>query len=549
MSYKALYRTYRPQSFNEVIGQKTIVQTLMNALNENKISHAYLFAGPRGTGKTTMARLLAKSLNCSEGFGHQCNKCENCLSIAQGNHPDVIEIDAASNRGIDDIRDLIENVKYSPIMGRYKVYIIDEVHMLTNEAFNALLKTLEEPPSNVIFILATTEPHKLMPTIMSRLQRYDFEKVSDKEIISRVKEILKKENVTYEDQAIEELVSLADGGVRDTLSMLDQAIVYSQNNITLLSIQDLFSLTSKSEKIKILLSLQNKDIASLNSLLDNFASRGVNIKKLNEDLLTIFKDILISKVSSDTSLLKVLDQEDLNKLNFSVKEVQKDIDILLTLSSQLRLLDNPRSLLEIALLKMLPSEEKVVKEEIKVEVKQKVEGKKVVEETKPAETPKSMNIKPLVTKGNIIEFNEDDIINIMVQASKSFKDEIKVKTSNLQDLLPIENLGMYISTLKMAVPSICSPKFIVYVSKLDSIVSKINLKENQEGFKYILKAKIGKSPSLICLKESDYIDYVNHYKSLYSIRKLPEPKEINIDCDLNIVTPTEALFNELEKGE
>ena len=178
MAYKALYRTYRPTTFEEVYGQQHIVRTLKNALSENKIAHAYLFCGPRGTGKTTMARLFAKALNCEEGFGHQCNKCENCVAISEGTHPDVIEIDAASNRGIDDIRDIIDKVKYAPIKGKYKVYIIDEVHMMTPEAFNALLKTLEEPPANVVFILATTEPYKLMQTILSRVQRYDFTKVS-----------------------------------------------------------------------------------------------------------------------------------------------------------------------------------------------------------------------------------------------------------------------------------------------------------------------------------------------------------------------------------
>ena len=167
MSYKALYRTYRPSTFDQVAGQQHIVKTLMNALKENKIAHAYLFCGPRGTGKTSMARLFAKSLNCEHGFGSQCNECPNCLAVKEGSHPDIIEMDAASNRGIDDIRDLVSKVKYSPSLGKYKVYIIDEVHMMTTEAFNALLKTLEEPPSNVVFILATTEPYKLMPTILS----------------------------------------------------------------------------------------------------------------------------------------------------------------------------------------------------------------------------------------------------------------------------------------------------------------------------------------------------------------------------------------------
>ena len=182
MAYQALYRKYRSSNFDELVGQEPIKQTLLNSLKLKKISHAYLFSGPRGTGKTSVARLFAKALNCEEGIGNICNKCSNCISVTEGSHPDVIEIDAASNSGVDEVRNLIEKVKYAPIKGRYKVYIIDEVHMMTNSAFNALLKTLEEPPSYCVFILCTTEPYKLLPTILSRCQRYEFKKISDSEI-------------------------------------------------------------------------------------------------------------------------------------------------------------------------------------------------------------------------------------------------------------------------------------------------------------------------------------------------------------------------------
>ena len=268
MSYKALYRTYRPKNFNEVYGQQHIVRTLSNALKENKIAHAYLFCGPRGTGKTTMARLFAKALNCENGFGHQCNICPNCIAISEGTHPDVIEIDAASNRGIDDIRDLIDKVKYAPIKGKYKVYIIDEVHMMTPEAFNALLKTLEEPPSNVVFILATTEPYKLMPTILSRVQRYDFSKVKDSDLLANLKRVCDQEKIIYTEEALKLIVSLSDGGVRDSLSLLDQAVAYAGNNLSVKAVQELFGLSTIEEKLSIINQIVKGDIIGCTSKLD-----------------------------------------------------------------------------------------------------------------------------------------------------------------------------------------------------------------------------------------------------------------------------------------
>lgn len=552
MSYRALYRKYRPLTFEEVAGQTQIVQTLKNALKENKIAHAYLFAGPRGTGKTTMARLLAKALNCQSGFGHQCNKCESCLAINEGTHPDVIEIDAASNRGIDDIRDLISKIKYSPVLGKYKVYIIDEVHMMTTEAFNALLKTLEEPPANVVFILATTEPYKLMPTILSRVQRYDFDKVSDENILEKVKDILVKENVAFEEDALKEIISLADGGVRDTLSMVDQAIVYSDMNITMSSVEELFALTSKDDKLKLLLAIQNKDVAKLNVLLDGFISRGVDIRRLTSDLLLMLKDLLIYKLTKNVDLIHYISKTDCEKLSFKTKEINGFIDVLIALTNQFKTINNPRSLFEISLLKMVSLSQQ---EQVEI-VKPVVSVNK--EPTKAAETLNTgLNIinnadfsstKEIVDDGHKIEFTNEDILNIMVQANKEYKNKLNQNKSVLDRLLTIPNVGKYVQVLKSSDAAIVSLNAIIYVSRFSDNVNKINLKENQIAFGKIHQAMLGHQVIIIALSFDKYQEMINKFKNLSQLSKLPAPHKIEIDTKLvPEESSTQKLAEELLK--
>jgi len=355
MAYKALYRMYRPQTFEEVVGQQHIVVTLKNAIRTNKLSHAYLFSGPRGTGKTSVAKILGKAINCTSNEDKPCEKCASCLSISKGNHPDIIEIDAASNNGVDEIRELIDKVKYAPLELKTKVYIIDEVHMLTTGAFNALLKTLEEPPSHVIFILATTEPHKVIPTIISRCQRFDFTKVSNTDIESRLDSILDEEEI-YVDSGVTRLVSqLADGGMRDALSILEQIIAYSGEKITVDDVYKVYGLTTSQEKIALLKTISNSQVKEILQFLKEISIKSHDIKKLTVDLIDCLKDGLIYHFTQSTDNLSVLNEDEAKQLNsfFNADQSIELMDILMDTLEKYRLSVNSMSYFEVALLKMV----------------------------------------------------------------------------------------------------------------------------------------------------------------------------------------------------
>lgn len=444
MSYKALYRSYRPQTFGEVAGQEHIVTTLKNAIKENRISHAYLFAGPRGTGKTTVAKLLAKALNCT-GENPPCDQCPNCKAITVGEHPDVIEIDAASNNGVDEVRDLIDKVKYAPINGKYKVYIIDEVHMMSTGAFNALLKTLEEPPAHIVFVLATTEPHKILPTIISRCQRFDFKKVENHDIISRLEYVLKSENKKYELPALESVAKLAEGGMRDALSILEQCLAYN-NELTVESVNMVYGLLSMDNKISFIKQLLSKDIKGVLTSLDNMLSGSIDIKRLTFDLVDILKDIIIYKNTQDVSILFVLTQQDVDNLApyILVEEAFEIIDILIEASSHYSQSLDANTYFELAMLKIC--------NRIKEENKLAIDNSKAIEQVNILPVKDTAKAIPVVEETDSLpeEVIEDEIIEEELnkgvieydpEIEESIPEELKAKADGITETVVPEEVA------------------------------------------------------------------------------------------------------------
>ena len=308
--HKALYRVYRPQKFEDVVGQEHITKTLRNQIENNNIGHAYLFSGTRGTGKTSTAKIFARAVNCLESKNQEpCNNCDVCKDILNDNIMDVVEIDAASNNSVDDIRELRESVKYSPTKAKYKVYIIDEVHMLSQGAFNALLKTLEEPPSYVIFILATTEPHKIPATILSRCQRFDFKRVTVKDITSRMQRICAEENIEVEEKALNLIARNSQGALRDALSILDQCISFGDEKIEYNDVVELLGTVNIEQLFDLAQYIIDQNTKESLKVLNEFIIWGKDIRNLINDLIDHFRNLMICKVSNDLDEIISLPEE------------------------------------------------------------------------------------------------------------------------------------------------------------------------------------------------------------------------------------------------
>jgi DNA polymerase-3 subunit gamma/tau len=357
MAHMALYRTWRPQTFRDIVGQQHITQTLQNSLREGRLTHAYLFNGPRGTGKTSAAKILAKAVNCERGPSEEpCNECSACRRITEGSVMDVVEIDAASNRGVEEIRDIRDKAKYAPTEVRQKVYIIDEVHMLTTEAFNALLKTLEEPPGHVMFILATTEPHRLPATIISRCQRFDFRRVPLMEQVERLKLICREEGVHADEEALQYIARLSDGGMRDALSVLDQIISYTGSSITYNDVLAITGGIGAEQFGKLAAAIAAGDIGLALELIETFMQEGKSADKCMENLIYYFRDVLMLKLVPGAQNLtdRIIDAKGAEQWmgKLATERIFQIIDVLNHYQTEMKYSAQPQTMLEVAVMKI-----------------------------------------------------------------------------------------------------------------------------------------------------------------------------------------------------
>ncbi|NGX56409.1 MAG: DNA polymerase III subunit tau [Candidatus Anoxychlamydiales bacterium] len=474
VKYQILARQYRPQTFNEVISQKSIVTTIKNAISQNKVASAYMFSGSRGTGKTTLARLFAKALNCKSPINQEpCNKCSSCLEISSSRSLDVIEIDGASNRGIDDIRQINDTIGYAPA-NRYKIYIIDEVHMLTKEAFNALLKTLEEPPNNIKFFFATTEANKVLPTILSRCQRFELKRISHEDIINKLRQISNDLNRDIEDAALHIIANFSEGSLRDAESLLDQMFCFKEGKILLDHINESIGFVSKDYFFKLDEAIKNVDINFAFYFIDNIYKAGKDLSYLIEELIEHFRNILVVKLK-DSSLLETFDEEKKKYENSASYYSEEMLFYILDLLIK-NIQNNHKSIhkkinLEMLLLNIIKSKKRIsidilVKRLIDLENKANTSTNENIpnKETSPIEPKKQVE----VNKKEEIQLSS---ITQNKNIEESIKEEKKIKLEKIEFSLSEKNK-------KTDSPISISPIQTINVARHDTIMKFMQVELN-----------------------------------------------------------------------
>lgn len=521
--HKALYRAYRPQNFEDVVGQQHIIKTLKNQIENNNVGHAYLFCGTRGTGKTSTAKIFARAVNCTNSINQEpCNGCDVCKDIINDNIMDVVEIDAASNNSVDDVRELRESVKYSPTKSKYKVYIIDEVHMLSQGAFNALLKTLEEPPSYIIFILATTEPHKIPATILSRCQRFDFKRVSVNDMTDRMKYICNDEEIEVEERALNLIARNAQGALRDALSILDQCISFAEDKIEYKDVVELLGTVNIEQLFEISQYIMDQDTKKSLQSLNEFIIWGKDIKNLINDLIDHFRNLMVCKVSQDLDEIITLPEEIIEQLKeqaskIDINDLIRILNVLSTTQDSIKTSSNPRILVEVMMMKIAQpmfdeSKEALVK---RIENLEKtIESGNIKVKTVASENVNNEEVKTIQDNENEEEIvyeniNSDDVK--LIEASW-----IKIRQNIKQDK---KSKQMPVYFLLGDVQS-----FNVYQNKLYIIYS--------DGFEFAKKRL--NEPSTIAYIERIIRETTNRS---FSIKVILESEVKNIDLDIKNSSP------------
>lgn len=482
MEYLALYRKYRPMNFEEMVGQGEIKSILTSSIQNNTISHAYLFSGPRGTGKTSSAKIFAKLVNCEHlKDGVPCGECASCISISNNN--DVVEIDAASNNGVDEIRELREKANLVPSVCKYKVYIIDEVHMLTTQAFNALLKTLEEPPKHVIFILATTEYHKVPLTITSRCQKFQFNKLSIDDNFSRLKDIAVNENIDITDDALYEIAKISDGGMRDSINFLDQMRSYKQDNITLDDVYYVCGSISIEEIINLLVDMHNNNSQGIVSILEEIGNKGKNYGKFLEEFLSILKDIILLKNNVSSSNIRT----DVNKLSnvlgmYSLSDIYYIIDNINSLLEKLKYVSKQSVVVVTNFLLMMSKINNIYTDSYGNDDKKmvKVQDEQIYEPAFSIQTKNDELTVNLSKNDDKVEDNKTvdrykinrDIIvnNAFATADKNIKSSLHEKWLKISDFLLDKRFSQIASKICDSTLEVGSSDYLIFMNSYDSIV-------------------------------------------------------------------------------